>query len=61
MHTIQQFVPHRTVIQGECTVLTAYEIGVRLVGSEMCIRDRLGPIAFDLGAIILDWGPIILD
>ena len=22
--------------------LTAYEIGVRLVGSEMCIRDRYG-------------------
>ena len=24
---------------------TAYEIGVRLVGSEMCIRDRIGLIA----------------
>ena len=23
---------------------TAYEIGVRLVGSEMCIRDRVGPV-----------------
>ena len=23
---------------------TAYEIGVRLVGSEMCIRDRIGTI-----------------
>ena len=23
---------------------TAYEVGVRLVGSEMCIRDRLCPL-----------------
>ena len=23
---------------------TAYEIGVRLVGSEMCIRDRIHPV-----------------
>ena len=29
-----------TIITG-CIGKTAYEIGVRLVGSEMCIRDRI--------------------
>ena len=31
---------HIAQIRGEVSQKTAYEIGVRLVGSEMCIRDR---------------------
>src|SRR5665647_1966499 len=35
---------------------TAYEIGVRLVGSEMCIRDRLNP-----HTLVLDEATSLLD
>ena len=31
---------------------TAYEIGVRLVGSEMCIRDRINAV---LGRRVMAW------
>src|SRR5665647_985180 len=36
---------------------TAYEIGVRLVGSQMCIRDRMNTDNMSILGLTLDYGP----